>query len=377
MRRFGWGFQFVVVVGVALGSAGAAAQAQEAASIHARIAADYAPRVRLHPDERYALSNVDYFFSKFRLVLKTNIATKKFDVTPTSIAKISLKGMMNHYTTIDPKWKDRWSFESKDGCEWSTRSPACDVAYLRAENPIAWAARVTPEVYWRATERAYRGHTFVVIQYFFLLMLNDAHNKHDGEWESSVVVVDKVAYLAAGADVARKRAALWQILMAGHYRHEAFGPAHLAKYANDVFVEGTAHYKHVMSMGGHGGYLVVPASGKHESAMKCYEKVRASDKKYDTWTQPVKLVQVTSQTPWIRYAGRWGRAYGLFSRLPMKFSFGLKPVGDCEGSFGLGWIKERFMVIGSAPYGPMFIHQTAWNWKNFPAAPGETPKNWR
>jgi len=58
---------------------------------------------------------------------------------------------------------------------------------------------------------------YTVIQYFFILNLNDAQNKHDGEVESSVVVVDKAAYQAAGSDVGKKRAAIEQILMAGHY----------------------------------------------------------------------------------------------------------------------------------------------------------------
>ena len=57
--------------------------------------------------------------------------------------------------------------------------------------------------------------------------------------------------------------------------------------------------------------------------------------------------------------------------------FSFTPVGTCEGAYGLGWLKSRVQVIISAPYGPMYIHQTAWNWTNFPAAPGETPKDWR
>jgi hypothetical protein len=345
----------------------------------AQMVRDYAPRVVLHPEERYALSNIDYFFSKFRLVLTTAIKThERYDVTRDTLATIHHSGWVKKYNTTEVKWKDNWSFESKEGCEWKTETAACDKVYLRAENPVrTYLAEVTPEVYWRAKDRVADGKTYTVIQFFFFLMLNDAQNKHEGEWESSVVVVDKEAYAAAGDDVAKKRRAITQILMAGHYRHDPYPQEVLAKHEKEIFVDSTAHYRHVMSLGGHGGYLFVPESGTHEASAHCYEKIRASDNKYDIWSSAVKLVQVDDSTPWVNYVGRWGRHYGLFSKFPISFRFSFKPVGVCAGKFGLGWLKSRFQVINSAPFGPKFIHQTVWNWTNFPQKPAETPKSWR
>src|SRR5262245_53424707 len=259
---------------------------------------DYAPRVILHPEERYALANVGYFFSKFRLILTTAIKThERYDVTADSLPGVKHSGWVKNYSTTDVRWKDSWSFESKDGCEWNTESAACNLAYLRGSNPVqTYGSQVVPEVYWRAKDRDAGGKTYTVIQYFFFMMLNDAQNKHDGEWESSVVVVDKAAYAAAGEDSAKKRKAISQILTAGHYRHEPFDAAFLARFENQIFIEGSAHYRHVMSLGGHGGYLVEPESGMHESSMQCYEKIRASANKYDTWTGATRLVQIGDDT---------------------------------------------------------------------------------
>lgn len=357
--------------------AGAVVRAAAAAD-PAQMARDYAPRVVLHPEERYGLANVGYFMSKFKLVLSTPLKKHYFNVTPQNIHRVVQKGWVRTYTTTHPRWKDNWWFESKDGCEWKTESAACDAAYLRAKDPVAtYASSVIPEVYWRAVDRKAKGKVYTVIQYFFLLILNDAQNKHDGEQESSVVVVDKAAYEEAGDDPLKKRAAVSQILMAGHYRHTAFARDDLLKHQDSVFVTGTAHYRHVMSLGGHGGYLFVPESGRHEANLKCFEYIRASSKRYDSWTAPARLVQVGDSTPWIKYVGRWGRRYGLLPQLPLTLRFSVKPVAHCEGLLGTGWLKSRFMAIMSAPFGPKFIHEPVWNWRNFPRAPGETPKAWR
>lgn len=365
--------RFVIVLEILL-----AASASASAAPVWKMARDYAPRVVLHPQERYGIANVYHFFKKFRLVLDTPLKKVRFDVNARNIHRIVHQGWTRRYRTTDRKWKDHWYFESRDGCQWSSTSKACDAVYLRASNPVrTYARRVRPHVYWRARRRSTGGKKYTVIQYFFLMMLNDAQNKHDGEWESSVVVVDDAAYDRAGTDVSRKRAAIEQILMAGHYHHTPYPAATLRKYASRVFVPGTAHYRHVMSLGGHGGYLLVPKSGRHEASMQCYERVAKSRKHYDVWAAPVRLVRVTSETPWLKYVGRWGRRYGLLAKLPMKFRFSFKPFGDCKGRFGLGWLKSRFQVIGSAPFGPRFIHQTAWRWKSFPRPPGPTPKAWR
>lgn len=347
-------------------------------AIHARIAFDYAPRIRLHPDERYGLANVDHFFANMRLVYKHAFGSQRFDTTAATVDRVVYKGYFGLASAASPRSKDNWSAEARNGCDWSKRHPACDALYLRAADPVAaYSHRVTPQVYWRAVERTSSGRAFVVVQYFFFLMLNDAQNKHDGEWESSAVVIDKAAYLAAGADATQLRNAVAMMLMAGHYRHDVYAYDVIRKNADAIFAPGTAHYRHVMSLGGHGAYLVVPPSGRHEAGMKCYERVRESTKKYDTWAAPVQLVRIDERTPWVRYAGRWGRAYSTLGLLPIAFQFSAKAVGDCEGAFGTGWLKSRVRAVNSAPFGPMFIHQTAWHWPNFPSPPGETPKAWR
>jgi hypothetical protein len=345
----------------------------------ARMARDYAPRVVLHPDERYALANVHHFFATFRLVLDTPLKKVTFDATPEKIAAITHWGWWRKYTTVEARWKDHWWFESRDGCDWQSATPRCDFVYLRARDPIAsWAGRVAPEVYWRATDHVAGGRTYTVIQYFFLLMLNDAQNKHDGEWESGAVVVDKEAYARAGRDPAKLRRAIDRILLAGHYRYESVSRDLLLRHAALVFHGDTPRYQHVMSLGGHGAYLFVPQSGEHEASLKCFESVRASrEKVYRTWAPPVRLVRVDDETPWIRYVGRWGRRYGIIAKLPMKLRFRVRRVAHCEGKLGLGWLKSRIQVIGSAPYGPRFIHKTVWDWTNFPRRPRETPRAWR
>jgi hypothetical protein len=343
-----------------------------------QMAHDYAPLVVMHPDERYGLANVGHFFSRFQLVLSTPLKDYRFDVDETNLHKVVHRGWFRTYTTTHPKWKDNWSFESRDGCEWSTRSEACDLTYLRAKDPVKRYARsVIPEVYWRAKERSHAGKAYTVIQYFFFMMLNDAQNKHDGEWESSIVVVDQAAYAAAGTSGVAKRRAIFQILTAGHYRYEVFDQDPLSRNEEHIFVENSPHYVHVMSLGGHGAYLLVPKTGMHEASQKCFEYIGASQKRYSTWQAPGRLVQVDATTPWIRYVGRWGRRYGSLGILPLKLRFSWKPVGVCKGKLGLGWLKSRFQVIGSAPYGPKYIHQKAWYWENFPENPGVTPKRWR
>jgi hypothetical protein len=343
-----------------------------------QMAREYAPLVVMHPDERYGLGNVGHFFSRFQLVLSTPFKDYRFDVDENTIDKVVHRGWFRTHTTTHPKWKDNWSFESRDGCEWSTRSEACDLTYLRAKDPVKRYARsVVPEVYWRAKERSHGGKVYVVLQYFFLLMLNDAQNKHDGEWESSIVVVDRTAYSSAGPSGLARRRAISQILTAGHYRYEAFDQDVLARHQDRIFVENSSHYVHVMSLGGHGAYLFVPQSGMHEASLKCFEYIGASQKRYATWQAPVRLVRVDASTPWIRYVGRWGRRYGSLDILPMKLRFSWKPVGVCKGKLGLGWLKSRFQVIGSAPYGPKYLHQKAWYWENFPETPGPTPRRWR
>ena len=371
--------------GVRNDTVGAAPAAQD--NVHARIAMEFAPRVRLHPDERYALANVDHFFANMRLVFSHTLGSTRFDVDARSIEAVRYKGLFGSASTVAPAAKNNWSFEARNGCDWSKQHPACDALYLRASDPVAaYANRVAPQVYWRAVDRVAGGRTFVVVQYFFMLMLNDGQNKHEGEWESSSVVVDRAAFLAVGqlpasvsaADrAAHLRGAIAMMLMAGHYRQDVYGADVIRANADAIFVPGTAHYRHVMSLGGHGAYLVVPPSGKHEATMKCYEKVRDSTKKYDTWTAPVQLVRIDARTPWVRYAGRWGRAYSTLGLLPVAFQFSAKAIGDCEGAFGTGWLKSRVRAVNSAPYGPMFIHQTAWNWTDFPKPPAETPKAWR
>jgi len=83
----------------------------------AQMALDYAPRVVLHPHERYALGTSTTSFSKFKLALSTPLKKIYFDVTADNIDKITHDGWTRHYTTDDVQWKDSWSFESRDGCE--------------------------------------------------------------------------------------------------------------------------------------------------------------------------------------------------------------------------------------------------------------------
>lgn len=356
---------------------------QARAKLADRMACAYAPRIILHPNEQYAISNVRNFLKNFWVVLKKHVGAKKiyFRATPENLDRLSTSGWVRLYRSDDPKWRKKWWMEANHKCQYKSKSRRCDRVYLRSRRgrPIAdYIDKVRPEVYYYPKVRHHNGRAYTVIQYFYLLHLNDAQNKHDGEWESFAVVVDNQRFKALESlGGTAQRYALSKLITAGHYKSHVYGPEVIIKEAKRIFVTDTAHPKTYMSLGGHGGYLLPSKTGLHVASLKCFEYVSGSQKWYDAWHDgQVKLVPIRNSTPWVRYVGRWGRRYTTLF-LPMKFSFSLKKVGYCKGRFGTGWLKSRVTVINSAPYGPRLIHGPLWNWGNFPEPPGPTPKKWR
>jgi len=256
-------------------------------------------------------------------------------------------------------------------------------------------------------------------------VLNDAQNKHDGEQETSLIVVDVDAFVAAksfaggsgssngtlsgkshtsgsaGSSDRKKqgskmrflsvseepavlavRKAATKIGMGGHYHHKVFdNPS-----SNAVFwVPGTAHYVHYMSRGGHGAYLELPPDGLGKIAMGCTEKVGKGPSVYNTWQTAADqkdgygikgLVEVTNTTPWLLFNGRWGKTYYTVQGVPLTWNFSGK--NNCDGPLEfIKAIKSAATPIMSAPRGPFMIHETASFWANFPGEIAETRKDFK
>src|SRR5690554_5465748 len=262
----------------------------------AEVVARFAPEVRLHPEERYFPSSVDWYLERTEVHAGEHGALGDLPTLMGSTFDPSQKLMSETIATRVEDRLDAFLRESTLGKHFLK----IDKGHHEGELASRGGELESAKTYVHLRERA-GGEEGLEIQYWFFypysgpVLAGPAGGAHEGDWEHITVRLD------ASLDKVEK------VFFAAHDREGTWVSA------EDVqFVEGS----HPVVYSARYGHASYPSAGIQSRGMLPADRTADGGETWQTWGN-IKIIADPSgprkDIAWLAYAGRWGKTGVLFS----------------------------------------------------------------